>query len=252
MPRWLRLAVMTALMVTGVRFCFVGRAEERAKPANPALPPEISLYAGSKSCIECHGKFYQLWASSRHGLAMQPYTPEFARAHLTPQKKDLVIGKERYRAYIGHKAGWVLETDPKGKEKKYLILHALGGKDVYYFLTPLERGRLQTLPVAYDGRARQWFDTAASGMRHFDSSPPGDLHRRYVYAQRDGLDYNLADIPQDYSGTPKSKFAKAYMNQLVDYAITWPRPVIPGASIRRTSVLPERGPGDFDREIHHG
>ena len=31
---------------------------------------------------------------------MQPYTPEFARTNLTPQTKDLVIGKDRYRANI--------------------------------------------------------------------------------------------------------------------------------------------------------
>jgi hypothetical protein len=127
MPRVLRITVLTALTVIGVMFCLVVRAAERAKPANPALPPELSLYAGSKSCIECHKKFYQLWASSRHGLAMQPYTPEFARTHLTPQKKDLVIGKERYRAGISPQAGWVLATDPKGKKKKYPILHVLGG-----------------------------------------------------------------------------------------------------------------------------
>jgi len=65
---------------------------------------------------------------------MQPYTPEFAKANLTPQKKDLAIGKYRYRADIGPQAGWVLETDPKGKKKKYPMLHALGGKNVYYFL----------------------------------------------------------------------------------------------------------------------
>ena len=135
------------------------------------LLPELSLYAGSKSCIECHAKFYQLWSTSRHGLAMRPYTPEFARTNLTLQTKDLVIGKYRYRADIGSKAGWVLETDPRGKKKKYPILHALGGKNVYYFLTPLERGRLQTLPVAYDVRTKQWFDTAASGVRHFGSGP---------------------------------------------------------------------------------
>jgi hypothetical protein len=112
---------------------------------------------------ECHGKFYRLWSASRHGLAMQPYTPEFARANLTPQTKDLVIGECRYRADTSLKAGWVLETGPQGKKKKYRILHALGGENVYYFLTPLERGRLQTLPVAYDVHAKRWFDTAASG-----------------------------------------------------------------------------------------
>jgi tetratricopeptide (TPR) repeat protein len=161
-------------MVVGAFFClcFAGDAEERVKSAAPALQQELSLYAGSKSCIECHGKFYQLWSTSRHGLAMQPYTPEFARANLTSQTKDLAIGKHRYRADINPQGGWVLETNSRGKKHKYPILHVLGGKNVYYFLTPLERGRLQTLPVAYDVRTRRWFDTAASGVRHFGSGPP--------------------------------------------------------------------------------
>ncbi|MGO8760468.1 MAG: tetratricopeptide repeat protein [Desulfobaccales bacterium] len=172
MPRLFSLTIGTALVAVAVMFCICGPAAAQVKPAGPALPQELSLYAGSKSCIACHGKFYQLWASSRHGLAMQPYTLEFARTNLTPQTQDLVIGKERYRADIGPRAGWVLATGPKGRKHKYPILHALGGKNVYYFLTPLARGRLQTLPVAYDVRTKQWFDTAASGVRHFDSGPP--------------------------------------------------------------------------------
>jgi tetratricopeptide (TPR) repeat protein len=171
MPRLFSLTVEAILVAVTVMFCLAGFAAQ-VKPADPGLLPELSLYVGSKSCIECHGKFYQLWASSRHGLAMQPYTPEFAQTNLTPQTKDLVIGRYRYRADIGPQAGSVLETDSKGKKKKYPILHALGGKNVYYFLTPLERGRLQTLPVAYDVRIRQWFDTAASGVRHVGSGSP--------------------------------------------------------------------------------
>jgi len=172
LSRLLNKTAITVLAAVGIMFCQVGRAATEVKPVDQALQPELSLYAGSKSCIECHQKFYQLWSTSRHGLAMQPYTQEFARANLTPQKKDVTIGKYRYRADIGPQAGWVLETDPKGKQKKYPILHALGGKNVYYFLTPLERGRLQTLPVAYDVHSKQWFDTAASGVRHFGSGQP--------------------------------------------------------------------------------
>ncbi len=62
--------------------------------------------------------------------------------------------------------GWVVERGPEG-EKKYRIEHAMGGKNVYYFLTALDRGRLQTLPVAYDVNKKEWFDMAASGVRHF-------------------------------------------------------------------------------------
>ena len=142
MPRLFSLTIRAALVAITVIFCLAAPAAAQVKLADPGLFPELSLYAGSKSCIECHGKFYQLWSTSRHGLAMQPYTSEFARANLTTQKKELVIGKYRYRADIGSQAGWVLETNPKGKKKKYPILHALGGKNVYYFLTPWERGRL--------------------------------------------------------------------------------------------------------------
>ncbi len=43
----------------------------------------------------------------------------------------------------------------------------MGGKNVYYFLTPMPKGRLQVLPVAYDVHKQTWYDTAASGVRHF-------------------------------------------------------------------------------------
>jgi len=169
MPTLFRLTIGGVIAAIAVMVCISGPVKSQEKPT---LSQEFSLYAGSRSCNECHNKFYQLWASSRHGLAMQPYTPEFARSNVTPQTKDLAVGKYRYRAETGPKAGWVLETDSKGRKKKYPILHALGGKNVYYFLTPLERGRLQTLPVAYDVRTKKWFDTAASGVRHFGSEPP--------------------------------------------------------------------------------
>jgi tetratricopeptide (TPR) repeat protein len=125
---------------------------------------QITGFAGSKSCRECHERFYQLWSTSFHGLAMQPYTPEFSKVKLTPQEKEVAIGKLKYRADVNE--GVVMETGLQVK-KKYPIEQALGGKNVYYFLTPMERGRLQVLPLAYDVAKKEWFDTAASGIRHF-------------------------------------------------------------------------------------
>ena len=52
----------------------------------------------------------------------------------------------------------------------------MGGKNVYYFLTPFGRGRLQVLPVGYDLRRKEWFDVAASAMRHFGRQPDEALH----------------------------------------------------------------------------
>lgn len=127
-------------------------------------------YAGSKSCLECHEKFYGLWSTSRHGLAMQPYHSEFAKNQLSPQSAELRIGKFRYRFDIAQ--GVVYEADAKGT-KLYKVAYALGGKNIYYFLTPFPGGRLQTLPLAYDVNKKGWFDTAASGVRHFPGAEPG-------------------------------------------------------------------------------
>ncbi|WP_027357871.1 HEAT repeat domain-containing protein [Desulforegula conservatrix] len=135
--------------------------------ADPGKEPK---YAGSSSCLECHEKFYKLWSSSRHGLAMQPYTTDFAEKQLAPQKTGIVINGNNYLSDL--KNGEVTENGPKGK-KNYKIEHVLGGKNVYYFLTLLDKGRLQTLPIAYDVNKKEWFDTVASGIRHFPGGEQG-------------------------------------------------------------------------------
>ena len=136
-----------------------GNESSPSRPASPA-------YAGSKTCRDCHEHFHELWASSRHGLAMQPYTPELAGKELRSQAGDVVIGNRAFHAQIDGKTGRVTERSPDG-EKTYPIAHVMGGKNVYYFLSPLERGRLQVLPIAYDVKKKTWYDTAASGVRHF-------------------------------------------------------------------------------------
>ncbi len=128
-------------------------------------------YAGTASCRPCHEKFYELWEHSHHGKAMQPFTPEFARTSLTPQEEEIVVDGIRYRAEFADGDGRVVQPGPEG-EKTYAMEHVLGGKNVYYFLTPLERGRLQVLPVAYDVRDKRWYDMAASGLRHVEGGPP--------------------------------------------------------------------------------
>lgn len=127
---------------------------------------------GSKGCRECHERFYQLWSTSFHGLAMQTFTPKLAKEKLAEPTGDLAAGELRYRADIGGEIASVVEQGPKG-ERKYRIDYAMGGKNVFYFLTPLEKGRLQVLPVAYDVRKKEWFLTTDSHLRPFsDNAPP--------------------------------------------------------------------------------
>ncbi|MBP1732717.1 MAG: Tfp pilus assembly protein PilF [Deltaproteobacteria bacterium] len=158
--------VLIVLFFTVAIWALISTGVSQAVGGEKVSPAKSMGYAGSVSCRECHERFYQLWSTSRHGLAMQPYTSDFAKKNLTPQEKEVKIGKSSYRPDIAGDNGWILEKGPKS-QKKYKIEHVLGGKNVYYFLTPFPRGRLQTLPLAYDFNKKEWFDTAASGIRHF-------------------------------------------------------------------------------------
>lgn len=135
-------------------------------PIDPNTARLLEQYTGSKSCRPCHERFYTLWSTSHHGQAMQPYTSEFAEKELTPQADPLPYDSYTYQAKIDANKGWVLEKGPDG-EKNYPIEHVMGGKNVYFFLTPMEKGRLQVLPVSYDVRKKEWYNTTASMIRHF-------------------------------------------------------------------------------------
>jgi tetratricopeptide (TPR) repeat protein len=150
-----------------------------------------------------------------HGLAMQPYTAEFAREKLIAAAHPVRIGKISYRADL--RTGEVMEAGPAG-EKRYPIAYALGGKNVYYFLTPMERGRLQTLPVAYDVRKKEWFDTALSGLRHIPGQLQGETPvgwQEYPYT------FNTSCY-----GCHVSQLATNYDLKTDSYATTWKEPGI--------------------------
>ena len=162
------LALLVSILISG---CQKAPSTSTAKVSAPSPEPTVAVeskpgFVGSKTCRDCHEHFHELWATSRHGLAMQPYTRKLASKELEPQTREVVIGKRSFQAEIDTQPAVVRERGPSG-EKTYPIEHVMGGKNVYYFLTPLERGRLQVLPIAYDVHKKKWYDTAASGVRHF-------------------------------------------------------------------------------------
>jgi tetratricopeptide (TPR) repeat protein len=157
-------AALLAVVVAGV--LLLRRPGPRPSPAIVAEGEEASV-AGSESCRGCHEVFFQKWSTSFHGLAMRPHTGQFARDRLTPQARPLAIGGKTYQAFVGTESDHVVEKGPDGS-REYPIVQMLGGKNVCYFLTPLERGHLQVLPVAYDLNRGEWFSTAGSAVRHFE------------------------------------------------------------------------------------
>jgi tetratricopeptide (TPR) repeat protein len=200
-------------------------------------------YAGTQSCRECHEKFYQLWAPSHHGLAMQPFTAELFRTKLTPQAGDLVIGGLSYRVEFDGKEGWIRESGPKDTAK-YPIDHAMGGKNVYYFLTSMDRGRLQVLPLAYDVQRKSWFDTAASGIRHFR-----DIEEEPVEWKDPEYTFNTSCW-----GCHVSQFARNYDLKTDTYNSAWREPGINceachGSAVEHVRVCREAEPGKSPKDL---
>lgn len=181
---------------------------------SPAPSVPSGVYVGSQSCRECHERFHGLWSTSMHGLAMQPYTQEFARERLTAPAHPVRIKDWSYRADLS--TGEVVEKGPAGGQR-YRIAYVLGGKNVFYFLTPMDRGRLQTLPVAYDVRKKEWFDTALSGLRHFPGQQAGDPvgWREWPYT------FNSSCY-----GCHVSQLSGNYDPKTDSYATTWKEPGI--------------------------
>ncbi len=125
----------------------------------------VNHYAGSESCRECHEVFYQKWETSHHGRAMQHFTKEFVARKLTPLEEPLKIKEFTYTVDLDKMM--LYEEDASGKISEFKFVHVLGGKNLFYFLTTLERGKLQVMPLAYNTVKNYWYDTTTSMMRHF-------------------------------------------------------------------------------------
>lgn len=167
---------VAAILLGGMMVAAYWMRHDASEPVPSVATPEaVTQFTGSGECRECHQTFYEKWAPSHHGLAMQPYSAALAKEKLTAAQAEVVIGPYRYQPEIQGETGALLEIGPQG-ERRYPMLHVMGGKNVYYFLTLLEKGRLQVLPVAYDVHRREWFDTTASAVRHFRDDPDQALH----------------------------------------------------------------------------
>lgn len=105
---------------------------------------------------------------------MQLFSARLARDDFQPQKEPLQIGSAAYRVRFEAAGSFIEETGPQGK-RKFSIVYAMGGKNTYYLLTPMERGRLQVLPLAFDAHSKAWYDMAASGARIHSGLPQTPL-----------------------------------------------------------------------------
>lgn len=144
------------------------------KPSTTSQAGSTDNYTGSASCIECHARFYKLWSTSHHGLAMQPITSDFIKNQIVLAQDGIFMEGATYQSVVRDTLLF-LQEKRADSIKDYQVLWALGGKNVYYFLTEWEGGRLQTLPLAYDVNTKKWYNNPASAVRHFPNMNQGGM-----------------------------------------------------------------------------
>jgi len=185
------------------------------RPSSSSVIVSAHDYVGSATCASCHKKFYELWSTSHHGLAMQRYTPALARSESISNSPLIRIRDTTYRTDLTDQGGTIVEQSSSG-ERRYPIEFTLGGKNVYYFLTPLDRGFLQVLPLAYDVREKTWMDSTRSMTMH------ENISRSDPVAWRDrALTFNTSCY-----GCHVSQIETNYVSASDAYNTTWREPGI--------------------------
>jgi len=126
------------------------------------------------------------------------------------------------------------EIEAGGEE--YDEMHVDGGTSSQMFLypAPLDAQKIDEI-IGMKGKYRLFLIRNASLTSEWKAVEPkvsriairsigtlvrtqgtGDLYRLYLRTQRDGLDYNLAYIPEDFTMKSKELFDPEYMSQLFD------------------------------------
>ena len=133
---------------------------------------DLQQAATTETCRSCHAAYFETWDRTLHGTCIKQVDPDFVKTKLTLPEHAVTIGTNSFTVRLANNKLELQESGPDG-EKYYDAVYALGGRRVYFFLTVLEKGHLQILPLAYDLGSKEWFDTGQSGISHVPGRKPG-------------------------------------------------------------------------------
>jgi predicted CXXCH cytochrome family protein len=121
-----------------------------------ALPEgRAASFVGRQTCATCHQRESRLWKGSDHDRAMDPATPDFVLGDFqnTQLEHHGVTSKMSRRG-----DEFFVETEgPDGKTAEFKVDYVFGYTPLQQYLTELDRGHIQVLPVTWDTEDHEWF-----------------------------------------------------------------------------------------------
>jgi predicted CXXCH cytochrome family protein len=120
-----------------------------------ALSADTPAYVGSEVCGGCHMDQMKAWSDSHHSWALKPATS----ANILGDFNNATFAQEGFTSRFFRKDGhYFVETDgADGKLASFEIKYAVGVSPLQQYLVELDRGRLQTLDIAWDVTRKRWF-----------------------------------------------------------------------------------------------
>jgi len=157
-----KFALASSLPIGALVACSPDLTPPERQNTPPAMLVDASTpgYTGADVCVSCHEGAGAAWRGSDHDLAMQPATPETMLGQFGGEA--LTLGGVAWEFTVVDDAFRVTTTEPAGETEEHEITHTFGFFPLQQYLVPMEGGRLQTLPVAWDSRpetegGQRWF-----------------------------------------------------------------------------------------------
>jgi len=143
---------------------------EAGSEEKPAAPQ--TGWAGSASCAACHPKINAQWQKTAHANTIRWRKQDEAVDSARPFDGEVFRSRG-----IAHSLGPGPQMEvegPGGELRSFPVTGVVGVRRIQMFMTELDRGRLQVLPVYLEVPTRKWFDYADfifGGPRHFEIPP---------------------------------------------------------------------------------
>lgn len=172
---------------------------------------DVPGYVGNQACGGCHQSELNAWRGSHHDLAMtepteQTMLGDFDNAEFTAHGVD--------STFFRRDDGWYVRTDgPDGTRQEYRIAYTFGWYPLQQYLIEFPGGKLQSLGLAWDSRARE------DGGQHWFHLYPDEADMQAGHP----LHWTSRDQTWNYQCAEchSTKLDKGYDLATDTYATTW-------------------------------
>ena len=130
-------------------------SDETSLESGSSSPSRHAGFGANEACVECHQEEANLWKGSHHDLAMQVASQESVLGNFN--QATLTRFGVTTRFYRRGSRFLVNTEGPNGQMTDYEIKYAFGVEPLQQYLIEFPGGRLQSLTVAWDTRAKRWF-----------------------------------------------------------------------------------------------